>query len=142
MNFQFNDGGREAAGYKGRAGDCGVRAIAIACEMPYQDAYDLVNEYGGRERASKRRARKTAARTGVHTATFRRIMRDLCWDWTPTMFVGSGCKVHMREDELPGGTIILNVSKHFCAVINGVVQDTYCEDRNGTRCVYGYWSKR
>lgn len=141
MDWEYNDGGRRAAGYKGGTGDCGVRAIAIATGMSYQAAYDLVNLYGATERKSKRRSRKSHARTGVYTSTFRRIMDGLGWKWTPTMFVGQGCKVHMRKDELPGGTIILNVSKHFCAVIDGVVQDTHCDHRKGTRCVYGYWSK-
>ena len=30
MEFKFNDGGRAEAGYKGRTGDCTIRAIAIA----------------------------------------------------------------------------------------------------------------
>jgi hypothetical protein len=142
MDWVYNDGGRKAAGYKGNAGDCGPRAIAIATGMSYQDAYELVDQHGATERASKRRNKKSSARTGTYTATFRRIMDSLNWQWTPTKFFGEGCKVHMKKDELPGGTIILRVSKHFCAVINGVVQDTHCDHRNGTRCVYGYWSKR
>ena len=30
MKFQFNDGGRVVAGYKGSAGDCVVRSVAIS----------------------------------------------------------------------------------------------------------------
>ena len=33
--FQFNDGGRAAAGISGDSGDCVVRAIAIATGKPY-----------------------------------------------------------------------------------------------------------
>jgi hypothetical protein len=29
LELQINDGGRSAAGYKGKAGDCVVRSIAI-----------------------------------------------------------------------------------------------------------------
>src|SRR6266702_525925 len=43
MDFVYNDGGRAAAGYRGRAGDCVVRAIAIAAQKPYQDVYDAIN---------------------------------------------------------------------------------------------------
>jgi hypothetical protein len=32
MKFNYNDGGREAAGFKGFTGDCVCRAIAIATE--------------------------------------------------------------------------------------------------------------
>mgnify|MGYP003152617291 CR=1 FL=1 len=46
MTYQYHDGGRKAAGYKGGAGDCGVRALAIAGRLPYQDVYRMVNEYG------------------------------------------------------------------------------------------------
>lgn len=35
-NFIFNDGGRAAAGFRGKAGDCVCRAIAIAAERPYR----------------------------------------------------------------------------------------------------------
>ncbi len=45
MKFQYNDGGRAAAGYKGRAGDCVCRSIAIVTEMPYQEVYDALNEF-------------------------------------------------------------------------------------------------
>ncbi|WP_231970582.1 hypothetical protein [Polynucleobacter necessarius] len=40
LGFEFNDGGREAAGFKGGAGDCVVRAIAIAAELPYMEVYE------------------------------------------------------------------------------------------------------
>ena len=40
LRFQINDGGRSAAGYKGQAGDCAVRSIAIVTGLPYQKIYD------------------------------------------------------------------------------------------------------
>ena len=57
------------------------------------------------------------------------------------MLVGQGCKVHLKEDELPKGTIICSVSKHLTCIKDGVLYDTYDCSRNGTRCVYGYWYK-
>ena len=39
MTWTFDDGGRAAAGYKGNAGDCVVRAIAIASGGPYSEVY-------------------------------------------------------------------------------------------------------
>lgn len=68
-------------------------------------------------------------------------MHSLGFEWIPTMKIGQGCKVHLRADELPMGRIIVLVSKHYCAVIDRVVHDTCLEDRDGTRCVYGYWRK-
>lgn len=141
MNFVVNDGGREEAGFKGSAGDCACRAIAIATQMDYKEVYEIINEFGARERISKRKKSKSSARTGVYSATMHKIMEHLGWVWTPTMQIGQGCKVHLKEDELPAGRLVVSISKHYCAVIDGVVHDTYLEDRDGTRCVYGYYSK-
>ena len=40
LELKINDGGRAAAGYKGKAGDCVVRSIAIVTNLPYQKVYD------------------------------------------------------------------------------------------------------
>jgi hypothetical protein len=39
--------------------------------------------------------------------------------------------------------LILNLSRHlsFVDTEKGVIYDTHNPDREGTRCVYGYWSK-
>jgi hypothetical protein len=66
-------------------------------------------------------------------------MESLGWVWTPTMLVGQGCKVHLRASELPKGRLVVCVSKHSVAVIDGIIHDTYDPSRGGTRCVYGYW---
>ena len=141
MKFNYNDGGRSEAGYKGNTGDCGCRAIAIATGIPYKTVYDLINRYGAKERMTKKvRAKgRTNARTGVWMHTMRKIMKDLGWEWVGTMGIGTGCKVHMKKDELPKGRIICRLSRHYAAVIDGVVNDTYDSSREETRCVYGYW---
>lgn len=154
MEFAYDDGGRAAAGFKGSAGDCMARAIAIAAEMPYEAAYGLVNAHSESERPSKRRRGKSSARTGVHKVTARAIMAAIGWTWVPTMGIGTGCTVHLKDGELPSGRIIALVSKHYVAVIDGVIRDTHDPQRNtmyfkpdGTldrvagRCVYGYWKK-
>ena len=141
MNWKFNDGGRKKAGYKGRAGDCAVRAIAIASQKPYKEIYDLVNKFAKKERIGKRKTGISSARNGVYNTTFKKIMLHLGFKWQPTMKIGSGCTVHLKADELPKGRIVCNVSRHYVAVIDGVIQDTYDPSRNGTRCVYGYFYK-
>ena len=40
----------------------------------------------------------------------------------------------------PPGRLIVSVSRHLCAVIDGVLYDTHDCSRSGTRCVYGYWT--
>lgn len=142
MKFQYNDGGREEAGFKGKTGDCVCRAIAIATERPYKEVYDLINEFSKSERTGKRKKGKSSARTGVYKRTIRKIMEHYGWEWTPTMLIGQGCKVHLREDELPSGRLVVEVSRHCTAVIDGVINDTYDCSREETRCVYGYYSKK
>jgi hypothetical protein len=139
LAFQFDDGGRKAAGYKGKTGDCVVRSVAIAAGLPYQQVYDSVNKLSTRERTGKRKRGISNARTGVYKATTRKLLESLGWEWTPTMEVGSGCTVHLRADELPPGRLIVSVSGHLTAVIDGVIHDTHDPSRRGTRCVYGYW---
>lgn len=140
MNWVYDDGGRSNY-FKGDAGDCVCRAIAIAAGKDYKEVYDLINEYGARERKTKRRTSKSSARGGVYKDTTRKIMADLGWTWVPTMKIGSGCTTHLRAEELPSGRIICSTSKHLVAVIDGVIHDTYDPSREGERCVYGYWKK-
>lgn len=140
MKFVFDDGGREKAGYQGKTGDCVTRAVAIATGKPYQEVYDAINDASQYERSSSRRRGKSNARTGVHKVTSKKFIASLGWTWTPTMQIGSGCKVHLKEGELPMGRLIVSVSRHLVAVIDGVIHDTFDPSRNGTRCVYGYWS--
>jgi hypothetical protein len=138
-HFRFDDGGRAAAGYRGKAGDCVVRAIAIASGRRYQEIYDLVNSAAVHERTGKRKRGKSDARTGVYKTSIKKVMKTLGWVWTPTMQIGSGCTVHLRAEELPAGRLVVSVSKHLTAVIDGVIYDTHDCSRRGTRCVYGYW---
>ena len=173
MKYIYNDGGRSAAGYTGKCGDCVARAVAIATEQPYEQVYRALaginQNYRGRGRCSG----KQSARNGVmvKSVAFKRYMQNLGWVWTPTMFIGSGCRVHLEDGELPMGRLVVAVSKHYCAVIDGVINDTHnpsergvtiyppgtpdgalpdgakwLENGNGWayqpgRCVYGYWRK-
>lgn len=140
MIFQYNDGGRVEAGYKGNTDDCVCRSISIATEKPYQEVYDLIKEFGSRERISKRKKSKSHPRTGVYPKTTRKIMEYLGWKWVPTMLIGQGCKVHLKDGELPKDSpLIIEVSKHTTAIVNGVIHDTHNPSRNGSRCVYGYY---
>jgi len=71
------------------------------------------------ERTGTRKRGKSNARTGVYKTSIKRVMKSLDWIWTPTMQIGSGCTVHLRADELPSGRLVVSVSKHLTAVIDG-----------------------
>ena len=69
-------------------------------------------------------------------------MQSLGFKSVATMGIGTGCKVHLKADELPKGRIICNLSRHYCAVVDGVINDTYDPSRGETRCVYSYLIKQ
>lgn len=175
MKFVYDDGGRAEAGYKGSAGDCVCRAIAIASGRPYSEVYEALSEGTGAERTRHdHRALGKTARRGIHTGRkwFKEYMKSLGFEWMPTMGIGTGCKVHLREDELPSGRMVVAVSRHYTAVIDGVIYDTHNPSERATtyysanypeselpknavrtapncgwvyspeRCVYGYWIYR
>ena len=99
---------------QGHSGDSTCRAIAIATQMPYDYVYHLLNENAKHQRITKRQPSRGSARTGVYKATIRRIM----------------------------GRLVVSVSKHMVAVVDGVIIDTQDPSRGGTLCIYGYWSMR
>jgi len=155
MKWINDDGGRSSAGYKGQTGDCVTRAIAIASKRPYAEIYDALADGTGNERKSKGRT----ARNGIHVRRkwFKEYMEQIGFKWTPTMGIGTGCRVHLHDGELPMGRLVVAVSKHYTAVIDGVIHDTHDPQRethllksgpdgvsipNGIarRCVYGYWT--
>lgn len=156
MKFVFNDGGRKAAGYKGNAGDCVCRSIAIISGLPYQKVYDRLASGNATQRKSKRTPKRgKTARGGINTTRkwFKDYMKELGFVWVPTMGIGTGCKVHLHDGELPNGRLIVAVSRHYTAVIDGAIHDTYDPQRNiewihgdgsvsvERRCVYGYFHK-
>ena len=139
--WEYNDGGRAAAGFKGDTGDCVCRAIAIATGDSYQHVYDMLNYLAASERPRARGGQRHSARLGMPRRLYDRYLRSLGWTWTPTMHIGQGCTVHLRAEELPSGRLIVRLSRHLAAVVDGVVHDTEDPSRSGTRCVYGYYSK-
>jgi hypothetical protein len=143
MTFKFNDGGRLDSGRKGSTGDCVCRAISIASNRPYLEIYSRLAEGNKNQRASKNTIKGTkSASNGINTNRkwLKDYMLELGFSWTPLMKIGSGCKFHAKADELPSGRLILSLSGHWSAMIDGVINDTYDPSRGGSRCVYGYWS--
>ena len=162
--FQYDDGGREDAGYKGGARDCVTRAIAIALRMDYEKVRIELMEGASRWRLTSRSKsakakRSNSVRNGVPKEIYRPYIESKGWIWTPTMGIGTGCTVHLVPEELPGGRLIVRVSKHLTAVIDGVIHDTHNPQREvhcsstvyvdgeqvqthsiQRRCVYGYFA--
>lgn len=140
MKWIYHDGGRERAGFRGKAKDCVARAIAIATGDEYDTVYAALACAAKTERPRNSRGNSHPG-AGVRRATYQEYLARRGWQWVPTMGIGTGCKVHLRDGELPMGTLLVKVSGHLCAVIDGVIYDTRDPSRGGTRCVYGYFRK-
>lgn len=142
MHYVYDDGGRAKAGFKGTTGDCACRAVAIATGRPYKEVYDRINELGKAEKTRKGSKKvRSNARTGVWRHTLDRLMAEYGFRWVSTMKVGQGVTVHMRASELPSGRIVCRLSKHYAAVIDGVLHDNHDCSYDGERAVYGYYIK-
>jgi hypothetical protein len=129
MKYKYNDGGRQAAGYKGAAGDCGARAIAIALGMDYKAAYSLLAQ------ANKDMGFAKSARNGIHKNIYDAALNKLGWTWVSApKFQGRKAKC----SDMPSGIVIARQAGHFVAVDNGIPQDTW---DSSEKMVYGYWVK-
>lgn len=141
MRFIYDDGGRSKYFKATNVGDCVTRAIANATGVDYKEVYDALNALAKEERTGKRKRGKSKARDGVYNATYRKYIEgELGWVWVPCMSIGSGCKTHLRDGELPQkGNYVVRTSHHLTCVRDGALVDTYDCSRDGDRCVYGYW---
>jgi len=149
--WQYDDGGRALAKFGGYTGDCVVRAIAIATGGDYRTIYDELFTRQRRFFATTRnkrikftktgKARTGSPRDGIYAEVYKPYLAELGWEWTPTMGIGTGTRMHVSWEELPDEPVmILRLSKHLCAVINGTVHDVLDPSREGMRAVYGYWT--
>ena len=129
MKVRINDGGRSQYFKAKGVGDCVTRAVAIVTERNYKEVYKEITKLVG-----------YTPRNGVRHKDTKTVMEHFGGKWIPTMTIGSGCHTHLEEGEIPmEKRIVCNLSRHVCAVIDGVINDTYDPSRNGRRCVYGYW---
>jgi hypothetical protein len=149
MQVIITDGGRaSSARWRGKAkGDCVTRAIAIVTGRSYCEVYDRLATGNATQRRSKRTGRRDyTADHGINTNRkwFKDYMAELGFVWVPIMGIGTGCTMHMRAPGegyggVPLGRLVVSLSRHYSAVIDGVCFDTHDPCRGGTRCVYGYW---
>jgi hypothetical protein len=156
--FVKDDGGRRRSGVargrgrKGEAGDCAVRAIAIATRRPYREVHDAltlaaVHHAAAGRSAHARWARRRGVRAlhadhGVAREVSGPYLEDLGWRYTSTKELPRGRGVHLRADELPRGRLIVQLPRHLVAVIDGVIHDVDDCSGEGRRRVQGYWTDR
>lgn len=127
MTYKYHDGGRAAAGYKGVARDCVVRAIAIATGLNYQDVYDKLAA------ANKAAGGGKTARRGLLPQVYEPLLIELGFvRQAAPKFTGRKARTY----DLPPGIIIAKQARHLVAVIDGVAHDNH---DSTNKMVYRYW---
>lgn len=144
MEFVYNDGGRSKYFKAEHVGDCVTRAICNATGKDYLEVYNGLKELARHERRGKRKRGSgiSSVRDGVYKGTEKKyIEKVLGWKRHSCCGIGKSERTHLTESELPNGTLLVQVSRHLTCVKDKVLYDTYDCSRDGTRMVYGYWTK-
>lgn len=127
--YTYNDGGRKVAGLKTKT-DCGIRAVAIACELTYSEARARLKDASAVGKMGSR-----AIARGIYKEDMTAALKKLGWVWHSAPKL-EGRKA--RFGDLPQGRLIARMARHYAAVIDGELHDTW--DSSG-KMVYGYWAK-
>lgn len=124
--FQLDDGGRAAAGYKGKARDCVVRAISIAEGRDYSDVYRDLGQ-ASKQYASTHNnkvARKiehcgSSPRNGVFKEVYMEYLKSRGW-----RYISHGAnRLDLRL--APFGRVIIRTNKHLVTMLDHVIHDSF-----------------
>lgn len=152
LDFVYSTGGREKY-FKGDAEDCCTRAICNATGKDYKEVYDDLQKLEKTMKVGKHE-RRGSARNGVRLRVVKHYIENvLGWTHHSVMGKGTGVTMHLTKEELPMGTLIVDISKHLTCVKDKVLYDTYnCSTKmyydrfdgeykvNNRRAVYNYWT--
>lgn len=141
LKVVYDDGGRRAAGFNTKAGDCVARSIAIITERPYAVIHRELTERKALERKCARSITRGDADEGVFTkkAWFSRYMESMGFVWVAALQVGSRQRHRLCEGGIPTGRLVLSLRGHYVASVNGVLRDTWDCTNGGERVVHGWW---
>ena len=154
LKFQFDDGGRKAAGYEGATGDCVIRALSINLGLDYKDTYQtLIHQQnahvlGHRSYMGLRRqAKLTMSRaqfdigkcSGINVNVYEPVLKEHGWYDRKV----DGHLTVKQAIERFGRTFIFRITNssvhHLVAIKNGVVRDTWNSSK--TRTICQVWSR-
>ena len=126
LAFVYDDGGRAAAGYKGSAGDCVVRAFCILTGADYAEAY---REFAYAQSVlGEEKRRRRSARNGIDNRPMANVFER---HGLRRIKLGRGVKPTWAEAHERYGDCIVRTRGHVSAIVAGVVRDTHDER--------GYW---
>ena len=124
IGYLQDDGGRQDAGYKGKASDCVVRAFYILTGADYADAY---KEFACAEQRFGKSG-KRSARNGICNKAIQYVFEA---NGLVRISLGRGVKPTYSEAHERYGDCIVRTRGHVCAIIRGNLMDTF-DNR-------GYW---
>lgn len=138
IGYVFDDGGREAAGYRGLAGDCVARALAILTGGDYREIYRELAA------ANKKAGEKRSARNGVHRDVYAPVFEARGLVKVPFT---SGPRPTLTEAHRTHGNLIFSTARHVAAIVDGCLRDTWdgrtyeMPDQAGYDSKRGHWTQ-
>ena len=133
LKYEYSDGGRAAAGFKGKAGDCVTRATAIFTGRPYKEVYKMMAA------ANKKCGGIRSARNGVAEWAYKKVFAEL---GIVEVKLPAGPNPTFSDAHEWHGDCIVTTPTHIAALINGVLHDTsdkrYYKRSDG----FGYYETR
>lgn len=118
VGFKRDDGGRQAAGFKGTTGDCVVRALAIMSDRGYKECYDAcasANKLFNPNRAA-------SARNGVNENAWHYVFSYLGFQDTG---VKASDNLTITSAYQQFGDCVVEIPRHLLAVKGGYVLDAW-----------------
>ena len=162
--YVFDDGGRKAAGHRGREADCAVRATAIVLGLDYDTTLEIVLEkqlewqsevmqnsvfsrwVAERSTCTPRSDQSAVLKEhmmvtkGVPAVVIRSLYRDMGFEYRSTWLKGlfvSNYGDLLNYGLLPHeGLLILHLRGHLSAVIDGVIHDNFDTRNDVVRGAY------
>ena len=125
IDYHYDDGGREAAGYRGRTGDCVVRAIAICTGEDYRAVYLTMAEHMKRNGYATRERNRKAPRRKGQIAALRVQDRVLEVYGFRKVRLPAGARPTFTEAHRRYGDCVVGTTKHVAAIVDGVLRDTF-----------------
>ena len=124
VGYRYHDGGRAEAGYKGKAGDCVVRATALLITGGDPSGEDYRRVYRAMAAERAKRGLPRSARNGVARDIYRAVFNDL---GVVKRLPGARQWLTWTEAYNRFGNCVVSTTGHVAAIIDGVVLDTHDE---------------
>ena len=116
IKYQYNDGGRKAAGYKGQARDCVCRAIVIATGLDYKEVYKYLAQLHYERFGTK------TARNGTDNQDTLKAMKHFGFEKVSLI---DRLKPTYTQAFGEFGNCVVKTTRHVAAIKDGALQDTF-----------------